>query len=58
MTKSEGIGHPLKIETIEDFGPSFCSRRFMELGNSAGSIAVLRSSPQLSLADRQLHQCA
>ncbi len=32
MTKSEGIGHPLKIESIEDFGPSFCSQVFPHPG--------------------------
>ncbi len=39
MTKFEGIGHPLKIETIEDFGPSFVPD-VLEPVNMAWSIAV------------------
>ncbi len=57
MTKSEGIGHPLKVRTIEDFGPSNCSGVF-EPGNMAWSIAGLSSNLQRGLADRRFHECA
>ncbi len=38
MTKSEGIGHPLKVGAIEDFGPRFVPDVF-ERENTAWSIS-------------------
>ncbi len=43
MTKSEGNGHPLKVGTIDDFGPIVLfPMRYAELSSTSG--VPLRSS--------------